>query len=155
MGVDHMESSAIVVFSCVAGVILLVSLLMSGVLWARLSAVDDRQEALAREMVKESTPKQLEKALAVSEGTRDRVDNALLEMSKFKDQIHAEVQRYYAIMRRQEKASAFGQASTPTSAETETAPPDEVSADILKKNQETPERESKADLRARARAAGL
>jgi len=150
-----MESTAIVVFSCVAGGILLVALLMSGVLWARLSAVDDRQEALAREVVKESTPKQLEKGIAIAEGSRDRIDNALLEMSKFKDQIHAEMQRTYATMRRAEKASAFGQSTSTSSTETETAPPDEVSVDSLKPTTETPERESKADLRARARAAGL
>lgn len=150
-----MESTAIVVFSCVAGGILLAALLMSGVLWARLSAVDDRQEALAREVVKESSPKQLEKALALAEGSRDRIDNALLEMSKFKDQIHAEMQRAYAIMRRAEKASAFGQQSTSASSETESAPPDEVSVDVLKSTTENPERESKSELRARARAAGL
>lgn len=150
-----MESSAIVVFSCVAGAILLAALLMSGVLWARLSAVDDRQESLARELVKETSPKQLEKALALAEGSRDRIDNALLEMSKFKDQIHAEMQRSYAIMRRAEKASAFGQSATSRSTETESAPPDEVSADSFKSTTDTPERESKADLRARARAAGL
>ncbi len=150
-----MESTPIVVFSCIAGAILLVSLLMSGVLWARLSAVDDRQEALAREVIKESSPKQLEKALAVAEGSRDRIDNALLEMSKFKDQIHAEMQRAYAIMRRNEKASAFGQSTSTPSTETESAPPDEVSVDSLKPKEEPPERESKADLRARARAAGL
>jgi len=149
------ESSAIVVFSCVAGGVFLASLLMSGVLWARLSNVDERQDYLARELTKESTPKQLEKALAVAEGSRDRIDNALLEMSKFKDQIHAEMQRSYAIMRRAEKASSFGQQSTSTSTETDSAPPDEVSADILKSTTEPPERESKADLRARARAAGL
>ncbi len=150
-----MESTSIVVFSCVAGALLLVSLLMSGVLWAGLSAVDDRQKDLAREVVKESTPKQLEKGIAIAEGSRDRIDNALLEMSKFKDQIHAEMQRSYAIMRRAEKASGFGQQTASQSTETESAPPDEVSADILKGTTETKERESKADLRARARAAGL
>ncbi len=150
-----MESTAIVVFSCVAAAVFLAAVLMSGVLWARLSAVDDRQEALARDLVKESSPKQLEKALALAEGSRDRIDNALLEMSKFKDQIHAEMQRSYAIMRRAEKASAFGQQSTSTSTETQLAPPDEVSVDSLKSTTEIPERESKADLRARARAAGM
>lgn len=150
-----MESTSIVVFSCVAGGVLLASLLMSGVLWARLSAVDDRQEALAREVVKETTPKQLEKALATAEGSRDRIDNALLEMSKFKDQIHAEMQRSYAIMRRTEKSALFEKATTSSSTETESTPPDEVSVDSLKKSEAIPERESKADLRARARAAGL
>ncbi len=150
-----MASTAIVVFSCVAGGVFLAAVLMSSVLWARLSAVDDRQEALAREVLKETSPKQLEKALAVAEGSRDRIDNALLEMSKFKDQIHAEMQRSYAIMRRAEKASAFGQSTTSPSAETEPAPPDEVSADILKKSEEEKPPESRADLRARARAAGL
>ncbi len=150
-----MESTAIVVFSCVAGGILLAALLTSGVLWARLSAIDERQVALAQEMIKESSPKQLEKAVAIAEGSRDRIDNALLEMSKFKDQIHAEMQRSYAIMRRAEKTSAFGQQSTSTSTDSESAPPDEVSVDSLKSTTETPERESKADLRARARAAGM
>jgi len=150
-----MESAAIVVFSCVAGGVLLASLLMSGVLWARLSAVDDRQEALAREVVKETSPKQVEKALAVAEGSRDRIDNALIEMGKFKDQIHGEMQRSYAIMRRAEKATGFTQATTSTAAETESAPPDEVSVASLKSTGESDDRESKADLRARARAAGL
>lgn len=150
-----MESTHLVVFSCVAGGVLLVSILISGVLWARLSAVDERQEALAREVLKQAPQKQLEKAVAIAEGSRDRIDNALLELSKFKDQIHGEIQRGYATMRRAEKGPGF---EKPRSASTddEPAPPDEISVDALKKNEgATPPDESKADLRKRARAAGM
>jgi len=151
-----MESTYVVVFSCVAGGVLLVSLLISGTLWARLSAVDDRQEALAREVLKEASPKQLEKALALAEGSDNRISTALLELGKFKEQVHSEMQRFYAIMRRNEKAAGFEK--TTTSTETEPAPPDEISVDSLKEQPgagDNPERSSKADLRARARAAGL
>ncbi len=150
-----MDSTYVVVFSCVAGGVLLVSILSSGVLWARLSAVDERQEALAREVLKQVPPKQLEKALATSEACRDRIDNALLELSKFKDQVHGEIQRGYATMRRHEKTSGFEKSSPST--DDEPAPPDEISVDALKKPNEgaTPPDESKADLRKRARAAGL
>ncbi len=151
-----MESTYIVVFSCVAGSILLISVLTTGVLWARLSAVDDRQEALGREVLKATPPKQLEKAMAMAEGTRDRVDNSMMDLSKFKDQVHGEMQRFYATMRRTEKV--FEKQSTSASAEIESAPPDEISVERLRKSEgATPpdERESKSDLRKRARAAGL
>lgn len=150
-----MESTVIVVFSCVAGGVLLASLLMSGVLWARLSAVDDRQEALAKEVIKETAPKQIEKAIVTAESSRDRIDNALLEMVKFKDQIHAEMQRFYAIMRRNEKSQGFEKQASITAAETDPSPPDEVSAASFKTKPETEEIESRESLRARARAAGL
>lgn len=151
-----MGSTAIVVFSCVAGGVLLISLLISGALWARLAAVDDRCVALGAEMLKTSQPKQLERAVAVAESSDARVTNAVLELGKFKEQIHAEVQRYYAIMRRAEKADKFEKPTT-TSTEAELAPPDEVSVDSLnmKKPGEAPENETRAELRARARAAGL
>ncbi len=153
---DQVESTYIVVFSCVAGGILLISLLISGTLWARLSAVDDRQEALAREVLKEASPKQLEKALAVAEGADSRITTAVLELGKFKDQVHAEMQRFYAIMRRNEKTFGKENATNTASTEGESAPPDEISVDDLKpKPDKIPERETKAELRARARAAGL
>ncbi len=152
-----MESTYIVVFSCVAGAMLLVSILTTGVLWARLSAIDDRQESLAREVLKASPPKQLEKALATAEAADGRIGSAVMELGKFKDQVHAEMQRFYAIMRRNEKASVFQKQPTSGSTEGESAPPDEVSVESLKKSEGAtpPERESKADLRQRARAAGL
>lgn len=153
---DHMESTYLVVFSCVGGVLLLVSVLSSGVLWARLSAVDDRQEALAREVLKTAPPKQLEKALALAEGADARIGSAVGELSKFKDQVHAEMQRFYAIMRRNEKAAGFERQPTTTSTEAESAPPDEISVESLKKKPGAiPEQESKSELRARARAAGM
>ncbi len=147
-----MESSYLILFSSVAVAIALLSALAHVVFWARLTHVDERQEALSREVLKESTPKKLEQAIATSESSRDRIDTALLELLKFKDQVHAEMQRFYAIMRRSEKTAGFEKATT--SAESESAPPDEISVDALKKP-EPDERESKADLRKRARAAGL
>ncbi len=150
-----MESSYVVVFSCVAGVVLLVSVLSSGVLWARLSAVDDRQEALAREVLKATPPKQIAQALAVSESADNRISTAVLELGKFKDQVHSEMQRFYAIMRRNEKAKDGQNSSFSKSTEEESAPPDEISVDSLKKSSDVPENETKAELRARARAAGM
>lgn len=152
-----MESPAIIVFSCVAGGVLLVSLLISGTLWARLSAVDDRQEALAREVLKEATPKQLERALATAEGADARMNNAVLELGKFKEGVHAEMQRFYAIMRRNEKAAGFVQQPTTTSAEDSAPPPDEVSVDSLDKKKPVGSGRdlSKAELRQKARDAGL
>lgn len=150
-----MESSYVVVFSCVAGGVLLISLLTTGVLWARLSAVDDRQEALAREVLKTAPPKQLEKALAVAEGADHRISTAVLELGKFKDQVHAEMQRFYAIMRRNEKAAGTFQPQATTSTDDEPAPPDEISVEALKPRPDAKDRGTKADLRRRAREAGL
>ncbi len=150
-----MESTIIVVFSCVAGAVLLASLLMSGVLWARLSHVDERQEALAKEVIKETAPKLIAQAVSTAESSRDRIDNALLELVKFKDQIHGEMQRFYAIMRRSEKASGFEKQATIAAAETDSTPPDEVSAASFASTAEPEERESRESLRKRARAAGL
>ncbi len=151
-----MGSTAIVVFSCVAGGVLLVSVLISGVLWARLSAIDDRQEALAREVLKETTPKQLQQALATAEGADNRINNAVLELGKFKEGIHAEMQRFYAIMRRNEKSLGVQNVASATSTETDAAPPDEISVDSLQNKPDGKTgRLTKQELRQKARDAGL
>lgn len=149
-----MESSYVVVFSCVAGGLLLVSILSTLIGWARLKGVEERLEAVAREMLTKSEPKQLELAQASASSAQSMVQTALLELGKYKEQVHGEMQRFYAIMRRNEKASGFvpGQQAAPAAVEV----PDEISAASLQPvDEDGGEPISKATLRKKARDAGL
>jgi len=149
-----MESSYLVVFSVVAGALLLLSVLTTLIYWARLSAVVERQDELARVLHDKAPQKQIEKAVVVSEGTRDRLDTALLELEKYRQGIHGEMQRFYGIMRRNEKSAAIVSAQDGGG---ESAPelPDEISAEDLKPSAEEEAPISKAQLRKQARDAGL
>lgn len=152
-----MESSYLVVFSCVAGALLLISVLTTLICWARISALDDGETELVKLISEKAQPKQLEQALATAESSRSRIDTALLELGKFKEQVHSEMQRFYAIMRRNEKAAGFvegQQTGSPAAAET----PDEISPSDLKPPEgelDDRGRETKGELRKRAREAGL
>lgn len=149
-----MESSYVVVFSCVAGALLLVSILSTLILWARVSAVEDRQAEFLVEMLEKAPPKQLESAVAGAANAQSMVQTALLELGKYKEQIHGEMQRFYAIMRRNEKASGFVQGEQPsTTPAAET--PESISAASLNPQVDEDAPVSKAELRKQARAAGL
>ncbi len=152
-----MESSYLVVFSCVGGALLLVSVLSTLILWARISALDDGETELVKLINEKAAPKQIEQALATADSARSRIDTALLELGKFRDQVHSEMQRFYAIMRRNEKAAGFveGQQALGSTKPPEAETPDEISASDLKPAPETEGRESKVELRRRARQAGL
>ncbi len=152
--VSHMESSYIVVFSCVIGGVLLVSVLSTLIVWARVRGVDDRLDATVHEMLASSTPKQLETANAAAQGAQAMVQTAMQELSKFKDQIHGEMQRFYAIMSRNEKALKKQEAHQPLPSE-DTSPPDEVDASSFSPDPPPGHEISKADLRTLARKAGL
>jgi len=150
-----MESSYLVVFSVVGGALLLLSVLIALIGWSRVSALHARQEELLSLLNTQVIPKQLEKAVVVAEGSRDRVDTALLELAKFREGVKSEMQRFYSIMRRNEKAAAV--VELPGSAPEENIP-DEISASALpgsQVDQDTKEQISKADLRKQARDAGL
>lgn len=149
-----MESSYLVVFSVVASCLLLLSVLITLILLARIHSVDDRQDLLEVNMAERAVPKQLEKALATAESSRDRIDNAVLELGKFKDGVHGEMQRFYAIMRRNEKAAGFVQGQQAGQPDVQEHP-DEIPAASLGPTADETEPISKADLRKQARAAGL
>lgn len=88
-----MTGTEIAVFSSVAGGILLFGAVVSLIFWARISALEDRAE-----------PKALLEARTLAESTADRVDTTCAEMRKFRESVHAEMQRFYGIMRRNETA---------------------------------------------------
>jgi len=152
--VSHMENSYLIVFSSVSGVLALAILISVVYLVNRQNQLREYISRLSVEVVERTPPKQLEAAVATAEGSRARIDTALLELGKFKEGVHGEMQRFYAIMRRNEKAAGFvqGQQSAPGPPESEF--PDTIPGSTLKKPDDE-ELESKASLRERARAAGL
>ncbi len=149
-----MESSEIVVFSCVIGAVLLLSTLSTLIVWARVRGVDERLDATVQEMISKSTPKQLESANAAAQSAQAIVQTSVQELAKFKDQIHSEMQRFYAIMSRNEKAVKKQESATMAS-EAESTTPDEVDAASFNPEPPPGHEISKADLRALARKAGL
>ncbi len=149
-----MESSEIVVFSCVIGAVLLVSVLSTLVCVRAIASVDARLDATVREMLSKSQPKQLESANAAAQSAQAIVQTTVQEISKFKDQIHGEMQRFYAIMSRNEKA-VKKQEQTMMPTEADTGPPDEVDAASFNPDPPPGHEISKSDLRALARKAGL
>ncbi len=148
-----MESSYLVVFSVVAGALLVLTILTTLIGYSRLSAMKERQDDLSVQLTTQALPKQLEKAVITSESSRDRVDNALLELQKYREEVHREMQRFYGIMRRNEKTALVGRVEAPDDGASEI--PDEIAASSLKKESEEEEPISKAELRRQAREAGL
>ncbi len=149
-----MENVEIIVFSCVIGAVLLVSVLSTLIVWSRVKDVDQRLEATVHEMLTKSSPKQLESANAAAHSAQAMVQTSIQELSKFKDQIHGEMQRFYAIMSRNEKA-VKKQELTNMPSEDATGPPDEVDASSFNPEPPPGHEISKSDLRALARKAGL
>ncbi len=149
-----MESSYIVVFSCVIGGVLLVSILSTLIVWSRVRGVDERLDATVHEMLTKSTPKQLESANAAAQGAQAIVQTTCQEIAKFKDQIHGEMQRFYAIMSRNEKAVKKQEQTTLTSSAASEVP-EEVDAAAFNPEPPPGHEISKSDLRALARKAGL
>lgn len=148
-----METTYLVVFSIVAGSFLLLAVLITLIGASTLKGLRGDVEDLSVEMKTTIPPKQLEQAIITAEGSRDRIDTALLELQKYKEGVHGEMQRFYAIMRRNEKAAVGAIAQR--SADQESEVPDEIALSSLKKDQEEPEQVSKAELRRLAREAGL
>ncbi len=149
-----MESSEIVVFSCVIGACVLLSVPITLILDARIRGVDERLDATVQELLTKSSPKQLESANAAAHAAQSMVQTTVQEISKFKDQIHGEMQRFYAIMSRNEKA-VKQQATTHNPSVEEQGPPDEVSASSFSPEPPPGHEISKAELRELARKAGL
>jgi len=152
--VSHMENSAIIVFSCVIGGVLLISILSTLIVVARVRGVEERLDATVHEMLHKSQPKQLESANAAAQSAQAIVQTTVQEISKFKDQIHGEMQRFYAIMNRNEKAAKKIE-TTHVPTEAESGPPDEVDAASFSPEAPPGHEVSKAELRAMARKAGL
>ena len=149
-----METTEIVVFSCVIAAVLGVSVLISLNLQARLNYVRDRLESELATLAATATPKQLENANAAAHSAQAIVQTTVQEIAKFKDQIHGEMQRFYAIMSRNEKAVKKQEANHQPSAEASDVP-EEVDASAFSPEPPPGHEISKADLRALARKAGL
>ncbi len=152
--VSHMETTEIVVFSCVIGAVLLVSVLSTLFVLNGLMGVSGRLDATVEEMLKKSQPKQLESANAAAQSAQAIVQTTVQEISKFKDQIHGEMQRFYAIMSRNEKAVKKQESNLQPSAEASEVP-EEVDASAFNPEPPPGHEISKSDLRALARKAGL
>ncbi len=149
-----MENVEIIVFSCVIGAVLLIAVLIGVVMWARVRDVDERLGATVEQMLKQSQPKQLESANAAAQSAQAIVQTTVQEIAKFKDQIHGEMQRFYAIMSRNEKAVKKQELTAMPSEEAAT-PPDSVDASSFSPEPPPGHEISKSDLRALARKAGL
>lgn len=152
--VSHMENTTIIVFSCVIAAVLTVSVLSTLVCVARIKGVEDRLDATVHEMMAKATPKQLENANAAAQSAQAIVQTTVQEISKFKDQIHGEMQRFYAIMNRNERALKK-QETNHSPSEPESTPPDEVDAGSFEPQTPPGHEISKVELRAMARKAGL
>ncbi len=148
-----MGNTAIVVLSCVIGAVLLISVLSTLIVARAIASVDGRLDATVSEMLTKSQPKQLESANAAAHSAQAMIQTSVQEIAKFKDQIHAEMQRFYAIMSRNEKA--VKKQETTNAVEEAPDPPDEVDASSFSPDPPPGHEISKADLRALARKAGL
>ncbi len=151
-----MEESTLSLVLTVIGSVAGLSFLSNLFLWVALRAAEARNFATAEELFKKSTPKQLESANAAAQSAQQLVQTTCQEIAKFKDQIHGEMQRFYAIMSRNEKAVKKQEASVAPDAPEEGIP-DEISASAFESKPEPPPGHeiSKAELRAMARKAGL
>ncbi len=149
-----MENYSIIVFSCVIGGVLLISVLSTLIVWARVRGVDERLDATVHEMLAKSSPKQLESANAAAQSAQAIVQTTVQEISKFKDQIHGEMQRFYAIMSRNERAVKAKESTMPSEA-VDNTPPDEVAAASFNPEPPPGHEISKSELRELARKAGL
>lgn len=133
-----MTTPELVTFSSVLGALAFFGALFYAILWARVVSLEDRAE-----------PKQLEEAKTKAEAVEARLDSALLQLSKFREGVHGEMQRFYSIMRRNEKAL---ERPEPEREDGEDHP-DEITLDQLKKPIEG-DVQSRADLRRLARERG-
>ncbi len=149
-----MESNEIVVFSCIIGGVLLVSVVSTLIVARAIATLDVRLDATVHEMLTKSTPKQLESANAAAQSAQAIVQTSVQEIAKFKDQIHAEMQRFYAIMSRNEKAVKRQESNLQPSADASEVP-EEVDASAFNPEPPPGHEISKSDLRALARKAGL
>jgi len=139
-----MESSTFWIFGALFFCSFLWLALITLICLARFNSVEDQIQEKAE-------PKALERARAVAEGAADRVDAATVELRKFKEGIHAEMQRFYGIMRRNEKTLERQAVAEQSSDEEET--PDEIPASAFQKPSKEEEM-SRAELRALARSRG-
>lgn len=155
MGLQHMETTYLVVFSIVAGALLVISALSTLFCLVRLNELAAQVMSVRQVLGEQAPQKQIEKAVITAEGSRDRIDTALIELAKYREGIKGEMQRFYAIMRRNEKAASTVDAQTPSGQDGESGVPDEVDASSFKNDEKAEEQISKADLRKLARSAGL
>ena len=157
-----METTYLVVFSIVAGALLVLSVLTTLWFLIRTNELADRLMSLRVEQqetkveLQEQVPqKQIEKAVITAESSRDRIDTALIELAKYREGIKGEMQRFYAIMRRNEKSAAVIDSQGVPAQDGGSNVPDEVDASSFKGEEKPEEQISKSDLRKAARAAGL
>lgn len=141
----------IIVFSCVAAFLLVSLVLTTLVLVARIRALED----MILEVAQSTPPAKIEETAAKMAGVESKVDTQLVELGKFRQAIHGEVQRLYAIMRRKEKAAGFVQGAQEGEEE---VIPDEIDPKDLGEK-EAPKEPGKtnftrAELRAKMRKSG-
>ncbi len=150
-----METEYFVGFCVVSSLLFVFQSLVAFFAWTRFRSLEAVWVRLNAVVAEKAVPKQLEKAIVVAEASRDRIDTALLEMGKFKEGVHAEIQRFYAIMRRNEKALNDVQLTRHEDGKPQQEFPDEMPATSAATREEDETQISKAELRKRARAAGL
>jgi hypothetical protein len=119
------------------------------VLSNRLNRVEDLEEQRYSEMAERAEPKELQRALTVAESSAARMDASALGLEKFKEQIHREMQRFYAIMRRTENSATLAAGKH----EEEEVPTEIDPADLKRSATDGPK--TKQELRAIAREKGI
>jgi len=151
-----MEPATIGLFLTVISVVLCVFAVFFVSILSSLKGLGKRQDAVAEQVIVKSTPKQLEQANAAAQSAQQIVLSAVQELAKYKDQIHGEMQRFYAIMSRNEKAVKKMEPQ-PSGSPPDAEPPEEISASAFDAKPDTPPGHelSRAELRAMARKAGL
>lgn len=142
-----METAYFVGFSIFGGALVLLLTVVSLIYWARLNGLSEFVMTKLAELEDKAEPKALEDARVLAETTANRVDSAVADLRKFREGVHAEIQRFYGIMRRNEKAvervEQADEEEMPR--EIQAAPPGQEEAGTAL---------SRSELRARARKAG-
>ena len=148
-----METAYFVGFSVVAGAFFLLFSVVSLVYWVQLRRLEQTQNERYLEFAEKAEPEQLERAVQTAESSAARIDNALVTLGKFREGVHSEMQRFYGIMRRNEKTLERDRV--------EQTPEDEVPQEIDPADLKpaTPDAQgkqlTKAELRAIAREKGI
>lgn len=135
---------------CVGGgALLTVPVLAYGVLWARISATEDR----LREVAERAPPARIESVEGVVEALRGRIDDATMDLSRYKDMVKGEVQRLAVVVRRMKDDTASPRSDNRPE-EDEDHSPDEIDPKALGITSQG-HSPSRRELREQARARGM
>lgn len=100
-----MEWPYLVGFGTVGAILFFLLTLFALVMWSRLKGLEDFYDTKLAELSEKAEPKALSDARLIAEETANRVDTAVADLRKFREGVHAEIQRFYGIMRRNERAA--------------------------------------------------